>query len=174
MNPDSPEMKFKNSAIKNLIAMLDDKILEAHQVMRSKEKPDMKMDMKMDMGMDMEDDMMDVDSGKVMGEAAEEAMMNEQPMDMDMKEGDSHQKAPLDMNQVVHEMNKAEDNPAFDVDNKEIRMSLDDEMNQALEENAKYRPRMRKEEKGNLFTTKRMAKSTEPMPQQSLRKKKYR
>lgn len=165
MNPEEPEMKSKLSAIKNLIAMLDDKILGDHQSMRDGKSNKAEMVV--------EEEMPDVNSGEVMGEASEEAMMNPEKENMDMAEGDVHQEAPLDMNHVVHDMNKAEDDPGFDVDNPDIAQMLEGQMESAHEEDMKYRPRERNEEKGKLYVTNKQRGTSAPMPQQSLRKTNY-
>jgi len=180
MNPEHPEMKSKLSAIKNLISMLDDKILEDHNSMRSGEA---KSGLAIDVGIEkhktpggetvIEEEIPRVDSSDVMAEQAEESMMNPEPENMDMAEGDVHQEAPLDMNHVVHDMNKAEDDPGFDIDNPDIAQMLEGQMENAHEEDMKYRPRVRSEEKGNLYVTKKSSGTSSPMPEQTLRKTNY-
>jgi len=178
MNPEHPEMKSKLSAIKSLISMLDDKILEDHNSMRSGGNPEAEVSVEIEKhqtphGEVMAEKLPDVNAGEVMAEQAEESMMNPEEENMDMAEGDVHQEAPLDMNHVVHDMNKAEDDPGFDVANPDIAKMLEGQMESAHEEDMKYRPRVRNEEKGNLYVTKKSSGTTSPMPEQTLRKTKY-
>lgn len=173
IDPNSSEAKAKYAAMMDLIGHIDGKLSEERKSMRKSPQVEVEMDVARMPDGDADDSEMPFASTEVLGEVAERATDHEQPMDNDFNEGDVHQEAPLDMNQVVHEVTRSEDDPEFDVGNPETADRLAKQMEAGMEEGVKYRPRIPVEkEKGTLYVTKKSFGTTAPMPQQEVRKMK--